>query len=258
VTLEGKRVVVTRARNQATELGSLLERAGADVIYLPTIEIRNPDSWEPLDEALKRLDGGEYEWMLLASRNAATRVIARIRNIRSDVSDVVKARVAAVGLKTRTTLEEGGIEVDLIPSSFTGEEMARELGEGDGHILLPRVVGGPREIVDALEILGWSVDEVPAYINAVPYFKGVSYDKVKAGDFDVVTFLSPSSATNFVKLLGPPDNVGLTPGSGEGKLVACIGPKTGTRLNELGFRIDVTPEEHSAESLVETLADLPS
>jgi uroporphyrinogen-III synthase len=79
VSLAGKRVVVTRARGQAIALGSLLEDAGAEVIYLPTIEIRNPKSWDPLDAALKRLEGGEYEWLLLASANAVVRVVSRMR-----------------------------------------------------------------------------------------------------------------------------------------------------------------------------------
>jgi uroporphyrinogen III methyltransferase / synthase len=255
VSLSRKKVVVTRARDQAREFGSLLDDAGAEVIYLPTIEIRNPESWKPLDEALKRLESGDYEWILIASRNAAVRVIARMRALTSGVPGAVRARVGAVGAKTRSALEEAGIDVDLTPETFTGDAMAKAVGPGDGRILLPRVVGGPREIVNALEALGWTVDEVPAYENAVPYFKGANYDRVKAGDFDVVTFLSPSSATNFVKLLGPPDNLWLAPGSDTNKLVACIGPKTGTRLSELGFRIDITPDEHTAKSLVQALAD---
>jgi uroporphyrinogen III methyltransferase/synthase len=255
VSLSGKKVVVTRARDQAREFGSLLEDAGAEAIYLPTIEIRNPGSWKPLDEALKRLESSDYEWMLIASRNAAVRVVSRMRELESGVPGAVKARVGAVGAKTRSALEEAGIEVDLTPDSFTGEEMARTVGRGKGKILLPRVVGGPREIVNALESVGWTVDEVPAYENAVPYYKGANYDRVKAGDFDVVTFLSPSSATNFVKLLGPPDKLGLAPNSDSGKLVGCIGPKTGDRLRDLGFRLDVVPDEHTAKHLFDALVD---
>jgi uroporphyrinogen III methyltransferase/synthase len=251
VSLAGKRVVVTRARNQAADLGRLLEKAGAEVVYLPTIEIRNPRSWEPLDAALKRLEGGQYEWVLLASSNAAVRVIARARALPAGVPGAVKARVGAVGAKTRAALEDAGIEVDLVPESFTGEDMARSIGSGGGRVLLPRVAGGPKEIVQELESLGWSVDEVPTYENAVPYAKGANYDRVKAGDFDIVTFLSPSSATNFVKLLGPPEKLGL--GQGGDKVVACIGSKTGTRLRELGFKTDLVPDEHTADALVEAL-----
>jgi uroporphyrinogen III methyltransferase / synthase len=255
VSLSGKKVVVTRARNQAGQLGSLLEGAGAEAIYLPTIEIRNPSSWGPLDEALKRLEAGEYEWILFASRNAVVRVVSRLRALPSEVPDAIGARVGAVGAKTRAALEEAGINVDLTPDAFTGDAVAEALGAGEGRILLPRVVGGPREIVNALEGLGWNVDEVPAYENAVPGFKGANYDRVKAGDFDVVTFLSPSSVTNFVKLVGPPDKLGLATDSGSEKLVGCIGLKTGGRLSELGFRIDVVPDEHTVEKLVEALSE---
>ena len=71
MNLAGKRVVVTRARDQAASLGALLEEAGAQVIYLPTIEIKDPPSWDPLDSSLERLRRGEYEWVLFASANAA-------------------------------------------------------------------------------------------------------------------------------------------------------------------------------------------
>lgn len=256
MSLDDKKVVVTRARDQAADLADLLEDAGAEVIYLPTIQIRNPRSWEPLDSALERLAAGEYEWMLLASRNAAMRVIARLRGKEPGIPDGVKAGVGAVGRKTRTALEDAGIEVDLVPRTFTGEALADALGPGKGKVLLPRVAGGPREIVEALEARGWEVDEVEAYINAVPYFKGAEYDKVKARDFDIVTFLSPSSATNFVKLLGGPSDLGLAPDSDGARQVACIGPKTEKRLRELDFRVDIVPNEHTAEALVKALDDL--
>jgi uroporphyrinogen-III synthase len=249
VTLSGKRVVVTRAHSQAEQFGRHLERAGAEVLYLPTIEIRDPDSWDELDSALKRLVAGEYQWMLLASRNAVVRVAARLRGISGNMT----AKVAAVGTKTKSALHEAGIDVHLVPETFTGDAMAEGLGEGTGKILFPRVGGGPRDIIQSLEARGWSVDEVTAYINAAPRAQGANHKQVRAGEFDVVTFLSPSSVTNFVKLVGTPDELGLAEGSPSNKVVGCIGPKTSQRLRELNFRIDVSPDEHTSASLVEAL-----
>jgi len=249
VSLAGKRVVVTRARSQAEQFGRQLHRAGADVLYLPTIDIRDPGDWEPLDSALRDLVAGEYEWLLLASRNAAVRVIARLRGIPGEI----KAKVGAVGAKTSSALEEAGMNVDLVPETFTGEALVEQLGRGDGRILFPRVAGGPKDAIDALQDAGWSVDEIIAYINAVPNARGVNHERVRAGDFDVVTFLSPSSVTNFVKLVGPPEKLGLGTTSSSDKVVACIGPKTAQRLRELDFRIDVEPDQHTSADLVEAL-----
>ena len=166
-----------------------------------------------------------------------------------------KARVAAVGKRTAELLGDSGIEVDLVPDEFTGEHLVRALGRKGGRVLLPRVEGGPRRLVVTLETAGWAVDEVPAYRNVVPTDDSLEADAVKRGEFDIVTFFSPSAVRNFVQIVGPPDSLGLAPGSDEGKLVALLGPTTEREARELGFRVDVVPEDHTASGLVSAIVD---
>lgn len=254
MSLTGKRVVVTRARDQAEALGALLLQSGAEVVYLPTIEIEDPESWDALDSALEGMASGRYDWLLVTSVNSASRLVARVHESGVPITQAVTARVGAVGGKTKAILESAGIQVDLVPPAFTGEALAKALGSGNGRVLFPRVADGPREIVSELEALGWVVDEVAAYRNALPAPAGEAFNAVAAGAFDAITFLSPSSVTNLVELVGPPHALGVAPESPNPKMVGCIGPRTAERLRSLGFRIDAIPARSSAEDLVSALA----
>ena len=252
--LAGVRVVVTRAPDQATDFVRALKSEGAEVVFLPTIAIVDPESWEPLDAAIQRLEAGEYSWVLFTSVNAVTRALDRLSNAGS-ADALGKARVAAVGSRTAEALRSSGVEVDLVPDEFTGEHLVRALGRGGGRVLLPRVEGGPRRLVVTLETAGWAVDEVPAYRNVVAAGDSPQADAVKSGEFDIVTFFSPSAVRNFVEIVGSPGPLGLAPESDAGKLVALLGPTTEAEARELGFRVDLVPEDHTASGLAKAIVD---
>ena len=252
--LAGMRVVVTRAPDQATDFVGALKFEGAEVVFLPTIAIVDPESWEPLDEALQRLGAGEYSWVLFTSVNAVTRALDRL-DAAGAAGSLGRSRIAAVGERTAGALRAAGVEVDLVPDEFTGEHLVRALGQGGGRVLLPRVEGGPRRLVVTHETAGWTVDEVPAYRNVVPAGDSPQADAAKGGEYDIVTFFSPSAVRNFVEMVGAPEPLGLAPDSDAGRLVALLGPTTEAEARELGFRVDMMPEDHTASGLVKAIID---
>jgi uroporphyrinogen-III synthase len=245
--LKGMRVVVTRSADQADHLVQRLTELGASVLAVPTIQIVDPESWDGLDRALTDLSGGAYEWVLFASANAVRKVVARA----GGVEPLLGTRVAAIGPSTAAELTARGVPPRLVPDRFEGTALGRALGSGTGRILLPRVAGGPPALVDAVSVLGWRVDEVDVYRNVPARPDSDVVRRLLRGDFDVVTFTSPSTVSNFTSIAAP-SRIGLDPESDE-KKVACIGPSTATAARRLGVRVDVVAAEHTADGLVQAV-----
>ncbi|HEX2235868.1 MAG TPA: uroporphyrinogen-III synthase, partial [Actinomycetota bacterium] len=149
-------------------------------------------------------------------------------------------------------LRARGIAPDLVPRRHTGEDLAGVLGRGTGRVLLPRVEGAPRALVDDLVDAGWEVDEVAAYRN-VPADPGPALEEVRAGRFDAVVLTSGSTARGFVDAAGPPEGLGLAPGQHPERVVACIGPRTAAAAAEAGLRVDAVAREHTTAGTVKAL-----
>jgi uroporphyrinogen-III synthase len=243
-------VAVTSPRRSLNPLVGGLAAAGADVVEAPLIAIADPESWAPLDSALEQLAAGSYVWLVVASGNAATRIVARLglagHQIPSDT------RVATVGPGSAVVLRKGGIDVDVIAWPQTSEALVAAIGDGRGRVLLPRVAKGPREFADSLAVQGWEVHEVPAYRNVPvgPHSPGL--DPITGGDFHIITLTSGSAARNLAALV-PPSSIGLQPGGDPAKAVACIGPATAAAARAVGLRVDVVAESHTLPGLVEAI-----
>lgn len=243
--LDGARVVVTRSTQQSGKLSTLLRERGAEVIEVPTIAIEPPDSWAGVDDAVRRLFQGEFEWVAFTSANAVQRFFSRLGCMPAEV--FTKTKVAAVGSATRALLNEHGVGVDLVPDSFTAVAIAQSLGEGSGTVLLPRAAEVPEDMALALQAAGWKTHEVAAY-RTVPAERGEQADIVASGEFDIITFTSASTVAGFTGMF--PD----APAVVEGKIVACIGPVTASACRDAGLTVDVEASEHTAEGLVDALA----
>ena len=252
--LDGKRVVVTRPKEQSGELSSLLSRLGADVIHLPVIEIADPPSWDEIDWSIKKLVEGYYAWVIFSSTNAVDKFFERLYVASKDARTFGRARVAAVGPTTAEHLRTRGIRADLVPETHTGEALAEAMGRGSGRVLGPRVAGAPRSLVERLSSHGWNVEAVVAYVNLPASERSAAGDDVRSGAFDAVTFASGSAVRGFVGMVGAPDDLELA-GDEATKLVACIGPSTAEAARELGFRVDVIPDEHTSKGMALALAD---
>lgn len=247
--LAGRRVLVTRAPHQASELADRLRAMGAEPVLIPTIEIAPPGSYEGLDAALSEL--GRFDVVVFTSANAVEAFAerAQVLGVRPE-----PRRVAVVGNATRRAVEAMGLRVDVVPPVFTAESLVETLEpEAKGRrFLLALVEGGPSMLRDGLVAGGAAeVAVAAAYSNRVPDGAVAALDALfgeAAGYPDAVTFTSASTAKNLVGLL---EAAGLK--LPEAVVRASIGPVTSKALRELGLVPHVEAKESTVVGLVEAL-----
>jgi uroporphyrinogen III methyltransferase / synthase len=239
--LLGRRVVVTRARDQAPQLTARLRAVGADVLEVPTIEIVDPaDGGAALRAALA--DVRSYDWVVLTSPNGARRFTAGLR----DGRDLGGVRLAVIGPGTGAALAEDRLVADLVPERFVAEALLEAFpapdGRGSGRVLLARAEVARDVLPDGLRSQGWEVDVVDAYRTAPVPVDAAARDRIRAAD--VVTFTSSSTVERFLDAVGPGD----VPAA-----VACIGPVTAATARARGLTVDVEAPVHTIDGLVDAL-----
>jgi len=239
IALAGKRIVVTRAREQASELSRRLRALGAEVIEFPTIEIRPAADYGPLDAALGRL--GDYDWIIFTSANGVRHFGDR-RNVPR-----FRARICAIGPATRRAVEERGWRVDRMPDKYVAESLVEAFAAEElsgKKILLPRAAVA-RDVVPAeLARRGARVDVVEAYRTAIPEGAPAMAARLFSGARkpDWITFTSSSTVVNFVRAAGA--------GALAGVRVASIGPVTTQAARRHGIGVTVEAEEFTIDGLV--------
>lgn len=248
----GKRIVVTRAREQASELMALLAAQGAEPIALPVIRITSPQELAELDGAIAGLD--RYDWIVFTSPNGVDALLRRLLELGKDVRAMGGASLAAIGPATAERLEHRALRVELVPEEFVSARLADALvqrGMAGKRVLLPRAKVAPPTLPDALRDAGAEVDVVTAY-ETLPDPAGA--EQVRAAlereEIDAVTFTSSSTVRNFVQALQPADAGTLT----RGVLVACIGPVTAETAREQGLDVGLVGRPPIA-NFVRSLAD---
>jgi uroporphyrinogen III methyltransferase/synthase len=254
-SLTGKRIVVTRAQEQAGDLITLLQNLGADVIAIPTIEIAPPDSWEACDAAIEKLS--QYNWLIFTSTNGVRFFVRRLEEKGHSISELNTAKIAAVGERTKTALEEIGIRIDLVPEEFRAEGLVKVFERIDlrgNRILIPKAQESRDILVNELVKLGAQVDAVAVYKNQPLAQKDGDEiaKRLNGHSVDVLTFTSPSTARNFVEMIGR-DKVQQWLKSG--CKVAAIGSVTAEALRELELPADILPTKATIPSLVDAIAD---
>jgi uroporphyrinogen III methyltransferase/synthase len=249
--LFGKRVLVTRAAEQAGVLSHALAEAGAEPIELPAIEIVPRVDRKALRQALDRLDAAEYDWLVFSSANGVDIFFDELRRQRKDARALGRARVCAIGPATAIQLARHGVHADLVPERFLAEGIIEALSAQNvagKRVLWPRARGARRALVVGLERLGATVDELPLYSAAVPKeVDAEAMSRLRAGEIDIVTFASSSAVRNLIRMLG--DERSLL----ERPLIACIGPVTAGTARRLGLRVDVQASEHTIDGLIAAL-----
>lgn len=256
--LRGRTVVVTRAASQAAELTTILENYGAKVIACPTIEIRDPESFERLDEALDHLYG--YDWLIFTSTNGVEYFTKRLLTRGHKIEDLDDIRVCAIGQRTAEKLHDAHVHVDLIPQQSTAEGVFAALSEfagGDDHlrgmnVLLPRAAVGREQLPKALEAAGARVDVVTTYQTVLPEnFDRGRFSAMLTGSGDCIAFTSPSTIKNLAKLFDTHDLGKVLPGV----VIACIGSVTATAAAEYGLNASIQPEQFTAKDLAQAIAE---
>ncbi|MDP3050749.1 MAG: uroporphyrinogen-III synthase, partial [Eubacteriales bacterium] len=246
--LFGRRILVTRSREQASVLSNTIARLGGEALEFPTIAIEEPLDWTPLDRAIQEI--GAYNWVVFTSVNGVRYFFARLRALGRDVRGLAGVRICAIGPVTKAALEERGLLVEYVPVEFQAAEIARGMQaiiEPGDRILLPRADIAPKMLAEALERMGARVDDVTTY-RTVPGTGDVEAvrEMFETGRMDMVTFTSSSTVRNFVSTLGADRIDGLL----KGVAVACIGSVTADTAVEYGLKVDAVADEHTIDGLV--------
>ncbi len=246
--LQNIRVLVGRARHQASALSSRLRAAGAIVIEIPFIQIKPPHSYKALESALK--NAAQYDWLILTSVNGVEALWTRLERLRLTKKQLKHLKIAAIGPATRKAMERRGLKVDVVPKEYVAESVVESLCAkvAGKRLLLARAKVARDVIPTELRRLGATVDVVEAYETVVPKSSRERLRKLLANPRrpHVITFTSSSTARNFLQLAGK--RADLTD-----VCLASIGPVTSATLRELGLRADLEAAEFTIPGLVEKI-----
>ncbi len=249
MSLEGKRILVTRAEQDAGSLADLLELAGAQPIAAPTIAFEPPEDVAPLDDVLLRAVGDEFAWIVFATPRAVNAFGERMKA--HGVQAPLPAKIGAVGPSTVAALEVLGFRADFMPIEFTSKELAATFPKGEGKVLLPRADIAPPDLEEGLASRGWMPIRVTAYRTVHPAaLPDEARLALSHGWVDALAFTSASTVRGFVRMAGGAEAV-----PNEAK-VACIGPVTAEAAGLAGLQVDAVAEPHTIEGLVEALKGL--
>ena len=247
--LFGKRIVVTRAREQASAFLKKLTGLGAECIEFPTIKIVPPRTWDMLDKSIKSINN--YDWLLFTSVNGVKYFFNRLDTLGKDVRDLHGLKIGAIGPKTAGELQNFGIKPELMPDEYRAEAVVasfEKYGVRGAKILVPRAAVAREILPDELKKIGAEVDVAPAYETVIPdHDSGWIREMLEKGDIDMVTFTSSSTVNNFVEALKA-DDLELQK-SMENVVVACIGPITADTARKNGLNADLVPSDYTIEGL---------
>ena len=245
-SLLNKRIVVTRAEEQAEKVISMLREVGASVILVPTIKV--------MPAALSAEDASrisrwyEYDIVVFTSTNAVRNFISKIVVGRRES---VKPYIIAIGEKTAAALAGSGIRADFIPLKFTSDDLIKSLSGFDWkgkRVLLP--VGNlfNHEIAECVKSNGGFIDQVVVYENLPnDSIDEGTKSEIRNGEFDLIVFYSPSQVKNFVDAFG----IDVL----KGKQIAAIGPTTKKAVEHYKLSVSILPNNSTTEDLIESLID---
>lgn len=252
--LFGKRVLVTRARTQASNLSKLLAERGAQPVELPAIEIQDLPDTTQLDQAIRDIPG--FDWVIFTSANGVEAVWNRLVALGRDARQFGSVRIGAIGPATALALAEKGLYPDFMPAEYTSEGILEGLSGRDikgRRILLPRADIAPNDLVAGLARLGAEPFEVTAYLTRPPAEVAEKARKMLlGGEIDIITFTSSSTVTNLINALAN-DRQAV-----QNAMIACIGPVTAAAAEKAGLKVDIVADEQTIPGLVAAIENYHS
>lgn len=249
--LMGRRIVVTRAREQASGLVHQLTELGAECIQCPTIQVVPPPDWAPVDRAIEALD--QYDWIVFTSVNGVDYFFRRLFEAGLDVRALGHIKTATIGPATAQRLRTVGLGSDIIPESYRAESVVEAFAatavEGK-RVLLPRAKEARSVLPVELTRMGATVDEVTAYETRQVNNGAVDLlSRLEDRAIDMVTFTSSSTVKNFHRLLPS----GRIEELMEGVIVASIGPITSRTARELGLSVTIEAKTYTIAGLIQAM-----
>ncbi|MFC1788552.1 uroporphyrinogen-III C-methyltransferase [Thermodesulfobacteriota bacterium] len=249
--LMGRCIVVTRAREQASDLVKRLSDLGAECLECPTIKVCPPEDVTPLDRAMENLSS--YDWLIFTSVNGVNFFFERLFQNNKDVRSLKDIHTAVIGPATEKRLFDFGLKSDIVPESYRAESVVKAFAGKDvtgKKILLPRAEEARPVLPLELKKMGAVVDEVTAYrTHAVKDNTDVLSARLKERSIDMITFTSSSTAKNFRALFPNEDLKDLM----QGVTIASIGPVTADTARDLGFDVHIIAESYTIPGLCQAI-----
>ncbi|KLU66860.1 uroporphyrinogen-III C-methyltransferase [Desulfosporosinus acididurans] len=249
--LFGQRIIVTRARHQASELSQAIESLGGEAWEFPTIEIAPPTDASLLLKALKDLQS--FQWLIFTSVNGVEAFFAELLEQQGDVRDLAGLELVAIGPATKAALEKRGLRVAFVPEEYRAEKVAeglRHLVKSGDKVLLARAEEARTILPDSLKAMGVEVWDVPAYKTILGGANRADLQQMlQSKEIDRVTFTSSSTVKNFIKLLDGKTELL------QNVLLYSIGPITSATAREMGLTIHREASEYTIQGLVEALLE---
>jgi uroporphyrinogen-III synthase len=254
--LAGTRILVGRARHQAGSLSASLRSLGASVIEIPFIEIRKPQSYRPLDDALKNIRN--YDWLILTSANGVEAMWERFRKLRFTRRTLTHLQIAAIGPATKKAIVKHGLKVKMVPEEYVAESVVKGLRDkvNGKRVVLIRAKVARDVIPEELRSAGAEVDVVEAYETVVPEKSGARLRALMRNVSrrpHIVTFTSSSTAKNFAELLGISKAGSRSVGWLKHVQFASIGPVTSATLRELQMPVTIEAREFTMGGLLRAI-----
>ncbi len=249
--LMGQCIVVTRAREQASDLVKRLSDLGAECLECPTIKVSPPQDVKPLDQAMENLSS--YDWLIFTSVNGVNFFFERLFQKNKDVRALKDIHTAVIGPATEKKLFDFGLKSDIVPESYRAESVVKAFAGKDvtgRKILLPRAKEARPVLPLELKKMGAVVDEVTAYCtHAVKDNTDVLSARLKERSIDMITFTSSSTVKNFRALFPNEDLKDLM----RGVTIASIGPVTADTARDLGFDVHIIAESYTIPGLCQAI-----
>jgi uroporphyrinogen III methyltransferase/synthase len=246
--LAGKRILITRAAEQAAGLSALLEAEGAEVLTLSAISIEPATDAAALDEAVQQLE--RYHWVIFTSVNGVRAFLARLQQANFDWRALKGVRLGAIGPATAEALRASGVRPDFMPDAYVAEAIIAGIGEVAGQrILLPRADIAREALAIELRHLGAEVDEIAAYRTVTRPLDAQTVAAALAQHPDAITFTSSSTVRGLLAALPGQHPAELL----RGIAVACIGPITAQTAREAGLTPQIVAQEYTMPGLTRAI-----
>ncbi|MDA3895857.1 MAG: uroporphyrinogen-III C-methyltransferase [Desulfobacteraceae bacterium] len=249
--LFGKKIVVTRARTQASDMIARLTELGADCLEYPVIKTIPPQDFSLLDTAINALN--TYDWIIFTSVNGVEFFFNRLLKKGKDARALGTLKTACIGPVTAQRLKSYGINTDILPDSFRAESIISAFNAetvAGKRILLPRAAEARPILPEELSKMGAVIDEIAAYhtINDTKNADPLIH-QLEQGDIDLITFTSSSTVTNFKKLI-PADRFDSLL---KNVTIASIGPITNETAENNGFSVHIEAESYTIPGLCDAI-----